>query len=190
MNNNDLNTLDNFELSNLTPAMLHTAIEDNFKNYDLKTSQLIKHTDSLIELLSKLPSVDTFKFLKLIDKQFPGVSFHFIVECINFVYEGTDLCQQKLLFSFRASYYMVCFPDKEILQPMRTRLCKELLFSNISKDFFIDFQQKRQDVEKREFISKVDKKIIKKNLYIEYFKEFIYKNTELTSSELLNDDDE
>lgn len=178
------------ELSNIsfwTPEILHNAINNNFEMYDLKSLKFHTYTEEVIELLAQLPSIDTFKFLKIIDTALPGMSFHFIIENVNFIYQGSELCYKKLLFSFRASYYLACFPEKQMLAPMRTRLCNDLLFADIDKNLFLEFQQKRHDIDKREFILEANKKLIKKNLYMEYFQAYIYI---LTTEKLECDEDD
>lgn len=167
----------NEDLDTWTSATLHHAIKTSFKNYDLENLKLAVNSNKIIELLSQLPSIDTFKFLKFIDSKIPGMSFHFIMECVQLVSTNSYFWPKQLLFSFRASYYMACFPEKNMLSPTRTRLCNSLLFADATKNFFTDFQQKRHDVDKRQFIAKEDRKKIKKDLYIQHFQEYIQQFT-------------
>lgn len=171
------NELINHNIDTWNSATLHHAIKTSFENYELENLNLAVNSDQIINLLSQLPSIDTFKFLNFIDSKIPGMSFHFIMECVLLVSTSSYFWPKKLLFNFRASYYMACFPEKNMLGPTRIRLCNNLLFAEVTENFFIDFQQKRHDVDKRQFIAKEDRKKIKKDLYIQHFQEYIQKFT-------------
>lgn len=171
MNSNKL--MINDELASWNIKTLHNAIKTSFKNYDINTLNFTFYSEEVMVLLFHLPSTDTFKFLKIIDKEIPGISFHFIMDCIHVNYSNNNFVLQKLLFAFRASYYLACFPEKEMLSPRRTTLCGDLLFSRMSKEFFLDFQQKMHDVDNRAFVGIQDKKTLKKDLYLKHFEKYI-----------------
>lgn len=94
------------------------------------TGDLSLNTKIIIKLLSTLSAKTTYKFMKQVDSNYPGLSFHYVMEARH------DLTKENALFLFRIAYYMVVYPKKELFQPMRTRLIHGLLFdvSDISSD--------------------------------------------------------
>lgn len=160
---------------------LHNAIIADFKDYDLKTltSNLRLHSEMIISLLSKMPSMYTFKFVKFIDKNIPGMTIYFVMDARH-NYEDNDNIEQieNLLFLFRLSYYLVCFPEKKMVAGIRTTFCNNLILVFVKPSFFIEFNQKMQAVNNNLSINRLQKKQIKKNLYVSYFQLYMNKMIE------------
>lgn len=177
--NNEIDTYDEDlenEIENWNCEDLHKAIITNFKDYDVKSLKLHLHDQTLIGFLLQLPSICTFKFIKFIDTNIPGMSFHFVMEA-RMQYKDADSVKQieNLLFLFRVSYYLVCFPEKQIVSVSRARLCRGLLLEFVNTNFFLDFQTKMHAVNNNLSIDYIEKKQIKKNLYLKYFQLYIEK---------------
>lgn len=110
-----LNTLTAEELKNIIPYIT----PDKYTTGDLSSN-----SHRIVQLLSSLNAKTTYKLMRKIDNQYPGLSFHYVMEARH------DLTKQNALFLFRIAYYMVVCPHKELFQPMRTRLIHGLLFDS------------------------------------------------------------
>ena len=63
----------------------------------------------------------TYDFMKVIDENFPGLSFHYIMEARH------SLTKENLILLYRVSFYFEYLPEKKMFQPMRERLIKGLV---------------------------------------------------------------
>lgn len=162
--------LNPLELKQLIPHLISA-------NYT--TSDLASQTDHLLFLLSSLSAKQSYKFIRTIDNDFPGLSFHFIMEA------RYSKNKHSALFLFRISYHMIAFPDIELFQPMRKRLISGLLFDeDFDQQHFNELHNLLNTIEQSSLGIKEKKKISKIifQQYFEFYFNHLY-NQEFKSSQ-------
>lgn len=86
-----------------------------------------KNDDNVIKLMGHM-TISQFSFLlHYIDSKFPGLSFHYVMECRQI---STDSLDNKELFLERIKLINDSSFLNEILSPMRTRLIHSLIKEN------------------------------------------------------------
>ena len=107
------------DLSTITPEQLVKITP--FLNKLFETGDLSRHSDNIIKALSSLKMKHTYDFMKMIDENFPGLSFHYIMESRH------SLTKENLILLYRVAFYFEYLPEKKMFQPMRERLIKGLV---------------------------------------------------------------
>ena len=124
-NVDDLPSLTSEQLIKLTPHL-----KDFFNTGDLS-----RHSEIITKLLSSLKMKHTYSFMANIDENFPGLSFHYVMEARH------KKTQENLILLYRIAFYLEFLPEQKIFSPIRERLIKGLISDiNDSDDEILNFK--------------------------------------------------
>ena len=102
----DLSTITPEQLVQITPCL----------NKLFETNDLSRHSDNIIKALSSLKMKHTYDFMKVIDENFPGLSFHYIMEARH------SLTKENLILLYRVAFYFEYLPEKKMFQTYERKI--------------------------------------------------------------------
>lgn len=139
------------------------------------TGDLSRHSSIITKLLASLKIKHTYDFMKAIDENYPGLSFHFIMEGRH------SASKEGIILLYRIAYYLNFFPEQKIFQPMRERLIRGLLEdSPTNENELLSFNANLKKlnnvffaVDNLELLSKKQKNKIKTSIFEKYLAQII-----------------
>lgn len=173
-------TLDSFTATDLK------ILIKNFNVETYTTGELSRNSTHLINLLALLPQKQTYKFLKIVDANYPGLSFHYVMEARH------SLGKNNVLFLYRVAYFLMLDKENSFIAPMRKKLITSMLFDTSDnsplkvnlENYLTNVQKEMTFIQDSLFISKSQKKKISKNIFNQSFEN--YYSLSLTNSNTVN----